>query len=521
MSVDRILLRWAARNVEESPEYLPFSGVRIIVGQEENGTQLVYEAGDMSWRVLEIENPWGTQTMANNILAQVQGYAYKPYKATGAILNPAAELGDAVSVAGVYSLIAESETQLTPLMSATISAPEDSVIDHEYPYESRSTREVSRKINGVKTSLTVELGRIVAEISETYETKSDAGTKFQQLSSSITQTATGITQAVSATYETKAAAAQKLADAIGYTDSTKVTLEATISLTAAGITQSVSETYETKSAADAQYTALQSSITQTATSITQTVSATYATKTALSTVEQTATKINWLVQSGTSASNFTLTPRAIKLVSDTINLTGYVTFTSLSTFGESYIDGGNINTDNLMVTTIYAKNNYGLYYTILQTSYSDGGLITLGGRNTLSADYNHVEINANKDVKIAYHTGSYYYYVQFSTKDRTIEPNSASGANAEWSLGTNTAPFGSFYTKGLTVVSQTGGADVTICSGSGYADKLAFFGHAANVRQTLITTGTNMDYTSATADNYLNVLNNLVGILMKKYGLIA
>lgn len=281
MSVDRIYLQQAAQNIKESPEYQPYSKVRIIVGEDENGTQLVYEAGDNSYRTLEITNPYGTQAIANSILSKIQGYYYKPYTADGAILNPAAELGDAVNVGDVYSFISSMDTTFSPIMSATISAPEDSNIDHEYPYETSEHKEIARKINGVKTSFIVELGRIATEIEETYETKSAAGTQYSQLRSSIEQTANSITATVAATYETKSAATQM-----------ESRLNTTISQTASSITQSVSATYETKSDAsaklntaknytDAQDASLRTSITaaynsaieQTANSIKATVAA--------------------------------------------------------------------------------------------------------------------------------------------------------------------------------------------------------------------------------------------------------
>ena len=44
----------------------------------------------------------------------------------------------------------------------------------------------------------------------------------------------------------------------------------------------------------------------------------------ISTVEQTAKKINWVIASGSSSSNFTLTSRMANLVAEQIELTGYV-----------------------------------------------------------------------------------------------------------------------------------------------------------------------------------------------------
>lgn len=52
------------------------------------------------------------------------------------------------------------------------------------------------------------------------------------------------------------------------------------------------------------------------------------------------------------------------------------------------------------------------------------------------------------------------------------------------------------------------------------SSKIGFFGTTPIARQTLSTSSNNMGYTSATANNYLYVLNNVVGI-MKKYGLIG
>ncbi len=49
---------------------------------------------------------------------------------------------------------------------------------------------------------------------------------------------------------------------------------------------------------------------------------------------------------------------------------------------------------------------------------------------------------------------------------------------------------------------------------------LGFFGAKAETKKTLSTSSANMGYSSATASNYLTILNNVVGIL-KKYGLMG
>ena len=72
-------------------------------------------------------------------------------------------------------------------------------------------------------------------------------------------------------------------------------------------------------------TQMNSAIDQKANQITTSVSNTYATKdsvnTSISEVKQTADKINWVIGSGTSQSNMTLTDRAYNLISNNITLT--------------------------------------------------------------------------------------------------------------------------------------------------------------------------------------------------------
>ena len=198
---DIINLGRSAKNIKASPAFAPISGVRVVGMKDSDGSALNGFAGDETGRVIETEIPFAaSQQEANNIaadiLAQILGYAYRPYKADGAILDPAAELGDAVSVDEVYSVINSVDTTFSSLMSASVAARESGVIEHEYPYESKLSRETRRKISGVETRFTIELGRITSSISETYETKADAIITREQLDSKIEQTATSITSTV-------------------------------------------------------------------------------------------------------------------------------------------------------------------------------------------------------------------------------------------------------------------------------------------------------------------------------------
>lgn len=154
-----------AKNMEVSPQFDGYSGVRIFVGTDDNGDAIVIESGDTNGRTLEIKNPFGTQEMADNILADINGYQYQPMSAEAAQLNPAAEMGDGVTVNGVYSGIFVRATQFGRLMASNIAAPTDEEIEHEFAVESASDRQYTRFVQQTKGMLRVTNLAIEAEVS--------------------------------------------------------------------------------------------------------------------------------------------------------------------------------------------------------------------------------------------------------------------------------------------------------------------------------------------------------------------
>ena len=71
-------------------------------------------------------------------------------------------------------------------------------------------------------------------------------------------------------------------------------------------------------------------------------------ETALSKAEQTSDKFSWLVKSGTSASDFSITDRLIALTSAALNINALTTFMNSAKNGSStVIDGGSIKTDSI------------------------------------------------------------------------------------------------------------------------------------------------------------------------------
>ena len=144
-----------------APEFDGFSRVVLVVSED-----LEYVAGSESGRTMRLECPWGTQQMADNILDSIRGFHYQPYTAIGALLDPAAELGDGLTVNNIYGGVYSVSTKFGGLCRADVAAPADEEIDHEYPYVPKQNRKVSRRLYNLSTEMKIQAGLISAEIEE-------------------------------------------------------------------------------------------------------------------------------------------------------------------------------------------------------------------------------------------------------------------------------------------------------------------------------------------------------------------
>lgn len=143
----------------EAQQLQSWSRVTIQVDED-----TAYTAGTDTGRTLTVVNPWGTQKMAEEMLSRLRGRSYQPYRAENALLDPAAELGDAVEAMGAYGGLYSRSRRLEKLYNATVAAPGDEEIDHEFPYKSAQNRVVERKFKQTKASLSILSDRILAEV---------------------------------------------------------------------------------------------------------------------------------------------------------------------------------------------------------------------------------------------------------------------------------------------------------------------------------------------------------------------
>jgi len=108
--------------------------------------------------------PAARQSVADTLLAQMYGYEYQPYSAQGAVVNPAVELGDAITAYGVYSGIYTQDLTFNSLMSSDISAPCDEEVDEEMEYESQQERAYTRKFADIAAEFLIKADEIAARV---------------------------------------------------------------------------------------------------------------------------------------------------------------------------------------------------------------------------------------------------------------------------------------------------------------------------------------------------------------------
>lgn len=139
----------------------PITRVNLVLNND-----TMYTAGDDTGRTLEVECLWATQAMCNSILAQVGNKSYTAFTASQALLDPAAELGDSVTVGGVYGIIGNMNTTLDALCPSEISAPGGDEIDDEYPYKSASDRQTQRELAKIRSNITKTAEEIALRVEQ-------------------------------------------------------------------------------------------------------------------------------------------------------------------------------------------------------------------------------------------------------------------------------------------------------------------------------------------------------------------
>lgn len=181
-------------------KYKPVSRVTLFLDDTN-----VLTAGDDTGREIAANCPHATQKMVENLLASLRGYEYQAYEADSANIDPSAELGDGVTVGGVYSVIATLRDDGSGY--ASLSAPGEAELEDEYPMDGPMTQMFNRQLastrsyikksvdelylavfgdagSGAEASIKVQLDQITQEVKGAIGVDEETG-KLLPVSSSI------------------------------------------------------------------------------------------------------------------------------------------------------------------------------------------------------------------------------------------------------------------------------------------------------------------------------------------------
>lgn len=154
------------RSLDIAPELPGYSGVVIFAGQDDDGNNIEYLAGDKTGTVLEITNEWGSQAQADAIYRKIRGYKYQPYKAAGTRIDPSAEIGDAVTVSDIYGGVFAKATTYGRHIVTDLEAPSKEEVEHEFQIQSPTNRQYERFTRSVRASLSITASKIAAEVED-------------------------------------------------------------------------------------------------------------------------------------------------------------------------------------------------------------------------------------------------------------------------------------------------------------------------------------------------------------------
>ena len=168
--------------LDTSPSLAPVSKVILAVDSEN-----AYIAGNDTGRTVEVTCPYGTQEMANNILAALSAYTYTPAMAQDAILDPAAEIGDGLTMGGVYTVLAQSTLTFDGLMTSDAGAPGQAEQESEYKYQSPVIADINWQLAETRSLISKTSEEILLQVENELEGLSSSfSVQLQQIQSQVT-----------------------------------------------------------------------------------------------------------------------------------------------------------------------------------------------------------------------------------------------------------------------------------------------------------------------------------------------
>lgn len=438
--MDKVFVGGRVGDLDTSSPPIQISRVTLRVDGE-----TTYTAGDDTGRTLEKSCPWGTQAMCEGILASVRGIGYRPFSGVDGLLDPAAEVGDGITIGDVYSVLAKTDITFDRLYTVDPSAPGGDEVEDEYPYKSRASRlasiqqsqiysriiktaemirlEVVDEVNKLNARITIEVDRITSEVNDV---NNGLSSKIEQTASSLTaqinDTASGLNSKIEQT-------ASSLTAQISATDGRVTSLTQTVD----GISTRVRDAEGNVSTLQQTANSLQSQITST--------------NSAVSSISQKVDNIRLSVSNGNTSSYFELRSGSAVLSSGTITFNGVVTFSDLRG-NQTIINGDVIDTGTLYLDSLYGNNIY-------INDYNRRVAAVLMATGAASIAGQALEIRTGAMRLVAMGGDLYLYAGQYVTLSAssgvTCQSNFYPSSNGSYSCGTSYFRWSDIYATNDTI----------------------------------------------------------------------
>ena len=153
-----------ALSLTEYEKTAPISGVILWVDDDN-----CYEAGDETGTDIEQDCPYASQEMANSLLATLQGYSYQGLEASGAKVSPIAELGDGLTIGGLYTQLAYQNIRFSTGEVMDVAAPGSDETLHEYKTEGQTTKQFTHQIAETKSLISKTSEEILLQVENELE----------------------------------------------------------------------------------------------------------------------------------------------------------------------------------------------------------------------------------------------------------------------------------------------------------------------------------------------------------------
>lgn len=160
---------------------------KVVVDDDYTITAELTRSGSTLTADCPLVKPSNRKAVADNLLKQVYGFEYQPFTADGAYMNPAAEIGDAITAYGIYAGLFDQEITFNRLFLSKIGSAISKEAEAEMQYDNAADRKYTRRLAETAAEFAILADRISAAVSDA-EFQAALETMSNQISAKVSST---------------------------------------------------------------------------------------------------------------------------------------------------------------------------------------------------------------------------------------------------------------------------------------------------------------------------------------------